>query len=291
LRRSGDRDGVTPELDAVASAGRATAEMISRHAAEIASLPEAADTLQLSRERLEEQTEDIADLAALGLSAETMSHELRLISNGLLVRTSDARDHMRERQIQDSRLITYLDFVRSTVTSIRNQLAHLEPALRYMREHVDEFQLSDFVDDVVKYHRPSLRRLGIALIVDEPFDDRTVSINRGRLTQVLDNLIQNARYWLAADLKAERVKDPTVHLRAVDGFLDVWDNGRGVQPSIQARLFNAFVTTKPKGEGRGLGLFISRELMQTSGGDLSLSPTESPSGSRSVFRISLPSRK
>jgi two-component system sensor kinase FixL len=50
--------------------------------------------------------------------------------------------------------------------------------------------------------------------------------------------------------------------------LSVEDQGPGVDPEVRARLFGAFVTSKPK--GLGVGLFLSRRLVEANGGELSL---------------------
>jgi C4-dicarboxylate-specific signal transduction histidine kinase len=50
----------------------------------------------------------------------------------------------------------------------------------------------------------------------------------------------------------------------------VEDEGAGIDPTIEGRLFEPFATTKPPGEGTGLGLYASYMLVQTMGGDLTI---------------------
>jgi len=50
----------------------------------------------------------------------------------------------------------------------------------------------------------------------------------------------------------------------------VEDEGVGIHPNIEGRLFEPFATTKPPGEGTGLGLYASYMLVQTMGGDLTI---------------------
>lgn len=283
-----DLAAVARDLDELGEAGQRISAVYEKHAGELAALPRAAELLESSRERLQEQSADIADLAALGLAAETFTHELRLVTNSVAKRTNEAAAHVKDQRIADRKISAYIEYVRSAISSIRKQLSHLEPALRYVKEQVDEFDLHDFATEVAAFHRSSLHLAGIAIVVDEPFTERRVRMNKGRLIQVVDNLILNSRYWLAHEIEAARISGPTIHLRGQDGTLDVWDSGLGVDPSIESRLFGPFVTNKPRGEGRGLGLYISRELMQSSGGDLVLLPDRNAGGSQYIFRITLP---
>jgi signal transduction histidine kinase len=107
--------------------------------------------------------------------------------------------------------------------------------------------------------------------------------DEARLGQVFLNLLVNAAQALAgrpnprAGVLTERVGD---QVRAI-----VWDNGPGIPRRDQGRIFDAFFTTKPVGMGSGLGLSISREILQRHGGELSV---ESDEGRGSRFIVTLP---
>jgi len=81
------------------------------------------------------------------------------------------------------------------------------------------------------------------------------------LNQVWTNLIDNACYAL----QEGGVEDPTLTLRAQrdgdDVVVEVEDNGPGMPPEVASRIFDAFYTTKPVGEGTGLGLQISHRIV------------------------------
>jgi len=103
--------------------------------------------------------------------------------------------------------------------------------------------------------------------------------------QVLTNLVQNAieavpegtgRVWVRGSAEGEEL------------VLRVADNGPGIEPEVQARLFTPFFTTKGPGRGTGLGLTISRRVVQSLGGTLQL---QSAPGRGTEFTIRVPRRR
>jgi signal transduction histidine kinase len=112
------------------------------------------------------------------------------------------------------------------------------------------------------------------------------------VTRVLLNLISNGFYAARERQRTERVPgfEPTlkVSTREVDGAVEirVRDNGIGVPPEIRDRLFQPFFTTKPPGEGTGLGLSMSYDIItQQHGGSISV---DSKVGEYSEFTVRLP---
>jgi signal transduction histidine kinase len=73
-----------------------------------------------------------------------------------------------------------------------------------------------------------------------------------------------------------------------DGVVvEICDTGPGVSPGIRERIFDPFYTTKEVGAGTGLGLHISRSIVERHGGDLVLASSEP---GRTCFRVTLPRR-
>ena len=109
---------------------------------------------------------------------------------------------------------------------------------------------------------------GPELDISESVADLAVVADPDRLLQVLVNLLQNAVdanregggtcVWVSARRRGS----------AIEIIVD--DEGVGIDPDIQEHLFEPFATSKPPGEGTGLGLYASYMLVQTMGGDLTL---------------------
>jgi len=118
--------------------------------------------------------------------------------------------------------------------------------------------------------------------VDASLDGVDVTADRDRLVQVLVNLLQNA-HDAVRGLPEGRVR---VHAERSNGevVLVVEDDGTGLDPSVRAHLFEPFTTTKPPGEGTGLGLYTSYMLVRAMHGSLDLEP-RTGGGTRAVVRL------
>ena len=125
----------------------------------------------------------------------------------------------------------------------------------------------------------------LALRLKFEFDDgaRTVLVNRVQIQQVIVNLIRNA-FEAMADQEPREV---TLSTRALDDEtieIAVADVGPGIPYEIAGRLFESFVSSKH--DGMGLGLSISRSIIEAHEGQLNAEPN--PAGG-TIFRFTLPS--
>lgn len=135
----------------------------------------------------------------------------------------------------------------------------------------EPFEISDLVqvvDDTLAVCRLSVSELGIDLRFIRPDSPYPALCAPLQISQVLLNLIQNARdavegldtKWIAISiLNREGVSE-----------LAVEDSGPGLKPEVLARLGQPFFTTKPFGKGTGLGISISRKIMAAHGGTLEI---------------------
>jgi PAS domain S-box-containing protein len=113
-----------------------------------------------------------------------------------------------------------------------------------------------------------------------------VVINESRLGQVILNILVNA----AQAIPEGRAGTNEIHVRTTTDerghvVIEIADTGVGIAPSLVGRVFDPFVTTKPVGEGTGLGLFISRAIVKQAGGEIVV---QSELGEGTTVRITLP---
>jgi len=273
-----------PELNAQAEALKtaAAALAIADHAltqAQVAA--ELGTVVQRDVAQLAERVEEYARLIGLGLVAETMSHELNHVTarlrgqiQSLETRVGDLPPWAR----------AYLEETRLALDALHGHLRHLDPMLRYARARRSAINLGSFVEEMAAYHQPRLAELNIelSLSIEQP---AAVHANRGRLMQVFDNLIINSEYWLEQARAAGRISHPQIWVEVRDALMTVRDNGPGVNPALERTLFEPFVTDKGK-EGRGLGLFICRQLLDMDGGQIELGEHRNRQERADTFEVS-----
>lgn len=133
--------------------------------------------------------------------------------------------------------------------------------------------------DTVRVVASKARAKGAAITLEAEPDLPRVRANSGELNQVWLNLIDNA-----LDAIPESGRIGVTACRELDRVVvRVVDDGPGIPPEIEPRIFDAFFTTKPPGKGFGLGLEITRRLVRRYDGDIEV---ESRPG-RTEFRVSL----
>ncbi|OGQ26746.1 MAG: hypothetical protein A2138_23405 [Deltaproteobacteria bacterium RBG_16_71_12] len=123
--------------------------------------------------------------------------------------------------------------------------------------------------------RRAVRLVGAAEVDEVALDaslDAAIPADPDRVLQVVMNLVQNA-LRATADFKADgRGPRVVVTARRAHGALliQIADRGPGLPAEVRARLFEPFVTTRPMGEGTGLGLYTSQLIARELGGSLTL---------------------
>jgi signal transduction histidine kinase len=107
---------------------------------------------------------------------------------------------------------------------------------------------------------------------------------------VILNLITNAFYAVNEKKKREATNyEPTVSINTTQSakniLISVRDNGNGIPKNILDKIFQPFFTTKPTGQGTGLGLSLSYDIVKAHGGELKV---ETKEGEGSEFIIQIP---
>ncbi|WP_145451664.1 ATP-binding protein, partial [Gimesia panareensis] len=189
------------------------------------------------------------------------------IVDQLADRTKAIAAYLSRKKITDTKILTYVEHIRTTTSGLRQQLGHLTPSLKFARTTRTNINLITFCENLAEYHQSRWKNYPISLAV-RILDPFSVKINQGKLTQVFDNLIINSDYWLKEDLEAGRIDKGIITIRISEPHIVISDNGRGIDPSIEAALFEPSVSRKKN--GRGLGLYVAQQLLDSEGCSIKL---------------------
>ena len=235
---------------------------------------------EAERRLMQEKAQVASRLAAIGEIAAGLTHEINnpltaVIGFADLVLQKDIPEDIRE----DVALISESGH---RVADIVKRLLAFARHSRTIREITD---LNATIESTIKLQHYALRNRNIEVETRLSPDLPATSVDPIQMQQVFLNLIVNAEQALK---DCARPKKITVESRYTDeGFIEISfrDNGPGIAHEHLSKLFMPFFTTKPAGEGTGLGLSLSKNIITQHGGSLTC---ESTAGTGAAFTIRLP---
>ena len=242
-------------------------------------------------------------LASLGAITAGIAHELKNPLNFVknfselsLERVQEVREALRTKQDTDELLEELEQNIAKVCEHEQRASGIINGMLKHSRTHRGERQpvaINPLVEEAVRlvHYAQRARRPVHAVLIDTAFDEAAPPLHlvAEDLRRVILNLLDNGCY--AAQEKARRgsAEPPRlkVSTRWKGGALElrVRDNGHGIPAAVREKLFTPFFTTKPAGEGTGLGLSLSHDIVVGLGGTLKV---ESEEGRYTEFTLLLP---
>lgn len=237
---------------------------------------------------LEEQLDDFSELASLGLTAKSVSHEFATIAERLSEKAAFYSNKLQSKQLTDSDIYVLMEYINSTVNGLKIQLKHLDPALKYNKEKKSNISLSNLFHEEKEYYSNRFSKKEIEFSINS-IDNFSIKMNKGKFIQIIDNLLNNSEFWLIEKKQNEPDFKAKISITIERPWVYISDNGYGIAPAIENQIFEPFVTTKPKGKGRGLGLFIVQQLLDSSGCSITLESEKNELNRKYIFAINLSS--
>jgi signal transduction histidine kinase len=164
----------------------------------------------------------------------------------------------------------------------RDVLQHVRNAVRKEAQPLQVVDLSEVVRDAVHLVEVDARDHDIAVEVEAPPAAQRVECDTVQIQQVLLNLLLNALEAAQGQASERRRVRVEVSAGPDSAEVTVRDWGRGVAAADRAKLFEPFFTTRR--DGLGMGLSISRSIVEAHGGHISMEPESVGS----TFRVLLP---
>ncbi len=228
-------------------------------------------------------------LAALGTMAATLGHE---INNPLTYIVSGIGSLEREltalaRRLPEEDLTEVLDNLgelRQGTDRVTKIVRSLQVASRAEGAGPTKLALQPLLSTAASIARGEV--LSRARLLEDYGETPLIEGDETTLTQVFVNLLVNAAQAISGSVpSSNEIRIRTSTDPGGLAVVEVQDSGSGIPDELRARVFDPFFTTKPVGTGTGLGLFISRDIVESHGGTITF---ESEVGSGTTFRVSLP---
>ncbi len=205
-------------------------------------------------------------MASLGELAGNIAHEINNPLAIILGNTNVLRRHCAAYDKEEPRITTAIERIEETthrVSSIINGLRYFSH--RNENEDHVEVTFEEIVEDVLVLAGEKLRLNGIELRKKGDFT-QIVSLKRISFVQVILNLMNNSIHALSGSEKSWI----EFEVKTVDGraIFYVRDNGHGIKEDKISKVFEPYFTTKPAGVGTGLGLSVSKKLIEGMNGQL-----------------------
>lgn len=218
-------------------------------------------------------------LSSVGEMVASILHEINnpltvISSQSLMIEKKITKSGIDKESEEDfykhiSRIKETCDRITQIIKGIKN-FVHKD---EHQEGQVKAVSINQVIEESLMMLNPRLRSSFVEMIY-EKVEDFSVKGNGIQLSQIIVNLISNAIHAI------EKTDDRWIKLEVHDKSeteleIHIIDAGKGIDVRIQEKIFQSFFTTKKSGEGTGLGLSLSRKMIEGFGGRLDLK-TDSP---------------
>ncbi|MCY6382078.1 sensor histidine kinase [Hoeflea prorocentri] len=219
-------------------------------------------------------------LAALGQMSAAISHEFNQPLAATKAYAENAVAFLDRNRDDDAR--SNVSRIVSMVDRMSSIAKHLRNFARRPQEKTKPVSVSSVLSSAIELMQPQLTKNGAELLFSKPPDDPWVIGGDIRLQQVVINLMRNALDAMTETAAPKiylnvETEDETVRIVVID-------DGTGLPDEVEKQVFDPFFSTKDPGQGMGLGLSISYNIIKDFGGRLS---AENASGHGAKFTIEL----
>lgn len=233
---------------------------------------------------MEAQLYQNSKLAALGEMASGVAHEINNPLSIIIGKSSLLTNHLTSPIWNREKIAQDIEKIEKTAMRISKIIKGLTAFSRNSeRDSFSVIQVRHIIEDTLSLVNEKFKYRGIDVLVDCP-SDLALECNSTQIGQVLMNLLINSfdaikrleTKWIRIDVKSN----------GNSALISVSDSGNGISPKIADKIMEPFYTTKSVGEGTGLGLSLSKRLIESHNGNIKYLP----SAKHTTFQIELPLR-
>ena len=222
------------------------------------------DTVKKHSTVMKERMETVEDLAGLGMAVEKASHDALMLLSKMRGNVKDFKVKAKNKDFSNDDLINLLNEIDENLNFVYEEMQIIQPLFKIQRKAIQNVSVYESIEKVVKYFRRELEnKISIQIIRD---NDIIVKTNAGLILQILINVLDNAIYWV--NKNESKHAEIAFRLNTNDNTLTIADNGPGIREDIEPLVFSEFFSMKS--DGRGLGLYIVKEILLRINAEISI---------------------
>ncbi len=212
-------------------------------------------------------------LAGVGLSVETASHDIMSIIGKVFINLDSLiKELISYDDINRDELIKELQSIRGGVSFVEAQLKDIQLLFRSSKQRRKQIRIEDIINKVERLYKRELKRSFIDFVVTKIGSPLVVKTTDAVLLQLLLNLFDNSVYWLKQiEEKGRKIE---ILLDGIEGSMTFSDSGPGILKEDEPYIFEPFYSGKGE-DGRGLGLYIARQLLERNDFSIDLATSKS----------------
>lgn len=205
---------------------------------------------------IEDRLGVVEDLAGVGMAVERSSHDSLRLMSLMSQNIKRFERKIKEDSYNKIELLEFLSELSDGLDTIYEDIQIIQPLFKFQRKANKDVSMLEVIGKVLRYFRNDIDNK-IETNIGSIKDDIVINTNLGLMLQVIINLVDNAVYWL--NKTENRQKKLYFYLNSSQGILQIADNGGGIREDVTHLIFQEFFSMKS--EGRGLGLYIVKELL------------------------------
>lgn len=279
MRKDGSRLPVELAITRVSEGGR---QLFVSHLRDLTEAKRLAREMQEGRDRLHQ----VEKLSAMGSLLAGVAHEL---NNPLAIAVAQAT--LLVERAKDPDIRTRAERIRAAANRCGRIVKSFLAMARQKPPQRERLDVAEVIRGALELVGYGLRSAGVEVVLDLADDLPQIDADRDLMGQVFSNLFINAQQVLTTiplprlvrvEARVEPQEEGDVLL------LRFQDNGTGVPEALRARIFDAYFTTKAVDVGTGIGLSISRNVVEAHGGSIRLAAKGEGDLPGACFEIRLP---
>ncbi|RLD56740.1 MAG: hypothetical protein DRJ05_10845, partial [Bacteroidetes bacterium] len=231
-------------------------------------------------------------LESLGEMAAGVAHEINQPLGVIFLSLENILFKIADKSVSQKYLDKKLSSITSNINKIKSIIDHIRTFSRDQKSIIIErIEVNNVIKKACSLVKEQYHYHNILLDLELKEDIGFALGNSHKLEQVIYNLLSNAKFAVEEkeSLLTEQSFDKTIHIRTHSDdkqiFIDVKDNGIGIETSHLEKIFNPFFTTKPEGIGTGLGLSIVYGIITEMKGSINI---KSERQAYTLVRIAFP---